>query len=66
MSGFKNIPFLGDKVVDYDYRCYGRIDVIFESGKVITIPVTLEDKEKFIRTQGLNKKSRSERILDID
>jgi hypothetical protein len=57
MSRFKNIPSLGDKVVDYDYRCYGRIDVIFESGKVITIPVTLEEKEKFMNEQ--------ERIDDI-
>lgn len=57
MSRFKNIPSLGDKVVDYDYRCYGRIDVIFESGKVITIPVTLEEKEKFMKEQ--------ERIDDI-
>jgi hypothetical protein len=53
MSRFKNIPSLGDKVVDYDYRCYGRIDVIFESGKVITIPVTLEEKEKFMKEQEM-------------
>ncbi len=42
---------MGEKVVGYDYRCYGRIEVIFESGKIISIPVTLEDKEKFMSEQ---------------
>ena len=51
MSGLKKIPSMGEKVVGYDYRCYGRIEVIFESGKIISIPVTLEDKEKFMSEQ---------------
>lgn len=66
MSGLKKIPSMGEKVVGYDYRCYGRIEVIFESGKIISIPVTLEDKEKFIKSQETNKRNHSESILNID
>jgi hypothetical protein len=54
MSSIRKIPSLGEKVVGYDYRCYGRIEVIFESGKVISIPVTLEDKKKFMDSQETN------------
>lgn len=51
MSKTKKIPSIGEKVIGYDYRCYGSIEVIFESGKVISIPVTLGDKEKFMNEQ---------------
>ena len=61
MSSIRKIPSLGEKVVGYDYRCYGRIEVIFESGKVISIPVTLEDKKKFMDSQETN--SNLERII---
>jgi len=51
MSGLKKIPSIGEKVVGYDYRCYGRIEVIFESGKVISIPVSISEKNKFMDSQ---------------